>query len=221
MFVDYDLTQGLPIPAVIKPQPLWTGKQVISLVIPKIINLDHSDGRSVEILSKDFYTDSCVVVQKGELLAGIFNKGTVGNSAGGLIHVTWKDLGFQKCCDILTNIQKVVNNWLVNTSFTVGVADIIAKQSIISEVKEILVSHKRKVRKIIQKAQNSKLQQQPGKTLIESFEIYVNQKLNDARVNAGNKVLHALASDNRLKNMVGAGSKGSDMNISQIMACVG
>ena len=56
---------------------------------------------------------------------------------------------------------------------------------------------------------------------MESFENEVNNELNNARNNAGNIVLEALASDNRLKNMVNAGSKGSNMNISQIMACVG
>lgn len=57
--------------------------------------------------------------------------------------------------------------------------------------------------------------------MIESFEAKVNSELNNARSLAGDIVLKALASDNRLKNMVNAGSKGSDMNISQIMACVG
>jgi len=38
MFVDYDLEKGLPQPAILKPKPLWTGKQVISLVIPSSIN---------------------------------------------------------------------------------------------------------------------------------------------------------------------------------------
>lgn len=40
MFVDYDLQKGLPQPAILKPKALWTGKQIISLVIPKTINLD-------------------------------------------------------------------------------------------------------------------------------------------------------------------------------------
>ena len=56
---------------------------------------------------------------------------------------------------------------------------------------------------------------------MESFEFAVNSELNEARKVAGNKALESLQSDNRLKNMVNAGSKGSDMNISQIMACVG
>ena len=40
MFVDYDLEKGLPHPAVLKPKPLWTGKQILSLVIPQTINLE-------------------------------------------------------------------------------------------------------------------------------------------------------------------------------------
>lgn len=39
MFVDYDLEKGLPQPAILKPKPLWTGKQILSLVIPETINL--------------------------------------------------------------------------------------------------------------------------------------------------------------------------------------
>ena len=55
----------------------------------------------------------------------------------------------------------------------------------------------------------------------ESFEAKVNKKLNDARDKSGNIALDALSMKNRLRNMVSAGSKGSNINISQIMACVG
>ena len=57
--------------------------------------------------------------------------------------------------------------------------------------------------------------------MFESFEVQVNKKLNDARDRSGNIALEGLAFDNRLKCMVIAGSKGSNINISQIMACVG
>jgi DNA-directed RNA polymerase II subunit RPB1 len=56
---------------------------------------------------------------------------------------------------------------------------------------------------------------------MESFENNVNSILNNARNDAGNIALDALDSSNRLKGMVFAGSKGSNMNISQILACVG
>lgn len=55
----------------------------------------------------------------------------------------------------------------------------------------------------------------------ESFEAMVNKKLNDARDKSGNIALDGLSLANRLRNMVSAGSKGSNINISQIMACVG
>jgi DNA-directed RNA polymerase II subunit RPB1 len=115
----------------------------------------------------------------------------------------------------------VVNNWLVNTGFTVGVADIIAKPEICNQVAATIKQHIKTVMKVIDKTQKGLLEAQPGKSMIESFEHEINTELNNARNNAGRIVLNALASDNRLKNMVNAGSKGSDMNISQIMACVG
>lgn len=97
MWVDYDLERGLPPPAILKPRPLWTGKQMLSLVIPETINLEKG-GDAMD------RKDKAVVIQQGELLAGILNKGVVGSAAGGLIHTVWKDLGPQACCDILSNI---------------------------------------------------------------------------------------------------------------------
>ena len=65
------------------------------------------------------------------------------------------------------------------------------------------------------------LKTQPGKGMMDSFEASVNQCLNKARDDCGNMALADLQSYNRLKAMVYAGSKGSNLNISQIMACVG
>lgn len=126
MWVNYDLEQGIPPPAIIKPKPLWSGKQIMSLVIPKSVNFETLGDKGTYASAKD----GNVIIQAGELLAGILRKGNVGNAAGGLIHIVWKDLGPQACCDLLSNIQLCVNNWLVNSSFTVGVNDIIPKVEI-------------------------------------------------------------------------------------------
>ena len=82
-------------------------------------------------------------------MAGIIAKSIVGAAAGGLIHIVWKDLGPQACADVLSNIQFVVNNWLIHTGFTVGVADIIAKPDIVRKVRETIKGYQRKVRKIV------------------------------------------------------------------------
>jgi DNA-directed RNA polymerase II subunit RPB1 len=57
--------------------------------------------------------------------------------------------------------------------------------------------------------------------MMETFEFEINKILNEARDFSGKAALADLYSWNRLKAMVTAGSKGSDLNISQIMACVG
>jgi DNA-directed RNA polymerase II subunit RPB1 len=77
-----------------------------------------------------------------------------------------------------------------------------------------LTKYKRSVGKIIHGSQLGKLKSQPGKSMKESFESQVNKKLNDARDKSGNLALDGLVSSNRLRNMVLAGSKGSNINIS-------
>jgi len=216
MHCDYDLDKGLPIPAIIKPKPLWTGKQMISLVIPNTCNLERVGKEG--FISQN---DTSMIIQEGELVAGILNKGVVGSSPGGLIHIIWKDLGAMACCDFLSNAQILVNNWLVTTSFTVGVADIVPRVLISQKVKAMIQKQKRLTHKAIAMTQNGKMKTQPGKNMIESCEFKVNSILNDARTKAGNIALGDLPMDNRLLAMVRSGSKGNDNNISQIMACCG
>jgi DNA-directed RNA polymerase II subunit RPB1 len=114
MHIDYEIDQPLPVPAIIKPKPLWTGKQIISLIMPTALNKEEGD----DFCSKK---DTTLVIQRGELFAGFLNGKYVKNSANGLIHIIWKDLGPQACCDFLSEAQYIVNNWLVTTSFTIGV----------------------------------------------------------------------------------------------------
>ena len=133
MHCEYDLDKGLPIPAIIRPKALWTGKQIISLVIPPYCNLSRN---SKEGPISPY--DTTVIIQQGELLSGILNKSVVGSAAGGLVHIIWKDLGAQACSDFLSNAQLLVNNWLVTTSFTVGVADIVPRRCISDKVKAMI-----------------------------------------------------------------------------------
>jgi DNA-directed RNA polymerase II subunit RPB1 len=57
--------------------------------------------------------------------------------------------------------------------------------------------------------------------MVESFEQLVNKVLNTARDHAGKSAQSSLDENNSVKAMVTAGSKGSFINISQIIACVG
>lgn len=137
------------------------------------------------------------------------------------MHIIWKEFGPEMVKIFLSSVQRVINNWLIHHGFTVGVSDIIARENTMVLIRSTLNKQLKKVQKIVANSQVGKLKSQPGKSMIESFEAQVNQQLNDARDKSGNIALEDLSQQNRLRNMVQAGSKGNNINISQIMACVG
>mmetsp|Transcript_95530 Transcript_95530/g.270214 ORF Transcript_95530/g.270214 Transcript_95530/m.270214 type:complete len:1889 (+) Transcript_95530:67-5733(+) len=214
----------LPIPTILKPKEMWTGKQLLSMIIPKGLSMK----RDSAIASKnkkddpDFAASDCkVLIQDGELLSGIVCKKTIGASSGSLIHLIWLDYGPEACRHFISFIQKMVNQWLTHNGFSCGVSDIIANDETLFNVEKTLKQAKTEVRKILGDAQRGKLETQPGKTMYQSFEAKVNQRLNAAREDAGRIGSDSLDERNNIISMVNAGSKGSPINIAQIIACVG
>jgi len=57
--------------------------------------------------------------------------------------------------------------------------------------------------------------------LRQTFENTINKHLNDARKKTGSSAQNSLSDFNQFKAMVVSGAKGSPINISQIIACVG
>ncbi|KAF8820027.1 Dna-directed Rna polymerase II RPB1 [Cardiosporidium cionae] len=222
---------NIPKPAILYPEPRWTGKQIISV----LLNFDQTQSSSrVKInLQRDagiarfneesycYETDSKVIIHRGEHLAGIICKRTVGSSSGSLIHVLWHEAGPERVKDFLSAVQKVINNWLIVSGFSVGCSDIIANDTTLKKVAETLEKSKQEVQKLVQQAQKGKLECQPGKSLLESFESRVNKELNEARELSGKLASESLDDRNNIMAMVNAGSKGSTINISQIISCVG
>ena len=84
MWVD-NFNGRLPVPCILKPRPLWTGKQIFSLILPEVNLLRYSSTHDSEKDSS--IRDTEVLIEKGELLTGIVDKRTVGSSSGSLIHV--------------------------------------------------------------------------------------------------------------------------------------
>ena len=73
----------VPTPCIVKPVPLWTGKQLMSLFIPNGINMVgfHSAHPDNEGADNDISPgDTKVIIIDGELVAGIICKRTVGAS---------------------------------------------------------------------------------------------------------------------------------------------
>ncbi|XP_025193833.1 DNA-directed RNA polymerase II subunit RPB1-like isoform X2 [Melanaphis sacchari] len=216
----------MPTPCILKPKPMWTGKQLFSLIIPGNVNLirthsthpDEEDNGPYKWISPG---DTKVMVEHGELVMGILCKKTLGTSAGSLLHICMLELGHEVCGRFYGNIQTVVNNWLLYEGHSIGIGDTIADPQTYLEIQKAIKKAKEDVIEVIQKAHNMDLEPTPGNTLRQTFENQVNRILNDARDKTGGSAKKSLTEYNNLKAMVVSGSKGSNINISQVIACVG
>ncbi|KAG8714811.1 DNA-directed RNA polymerase II subunit rpb1 [Ceratobasidium sp. 423] len=233
-FLDWNFVQNIllwvpewdgqvPVPTILKPKPLWTGKQILSLCIPSGINVFRApdkDKRTSRVPANPVADDG-ICIENGEILYGVVEKKTVGASQAGLIHITFREKGPEITRDLFTSLQKVVNFWLLHNGFSIGIGDTIADKGTMSKITAHIETAKNNVLLLIQKAQYDGLRAEPGMTIRESFESHVNRELNMARDKTGKDAQDSLKNDNNVKQMVVAGSKGSFINISQMSGCVG
>ncbi|KAK7895603.1 hypothetical protein WMY93_020928 [Mugilogobius chulae] len=144
-------------PAILKPHPLWTGKQVVSTlllnVIPKSAVPLNLVGKS-KIPSKawiqelpracpgykpETMCDSQVVIRDGELLVGVLDKAHYGSSAYGLVHCCYELYGGETSGKLLSCLARLFTAYLqLYRGFTLGVEDILVRPGANKQRKKII-----------------------------------------------------------------------------------
>ena len=153
---------------------------------------------------------------------GVIDKNCIGNTkSGGITHVLMNDKGPEAARMFLGLNQRMVNYWLMNRGFSVGLGDMVPTPETMHEVMRLISSVKDDVTKLIQKGQHKELEKQPGKTIEQFFEWSVNSLLNTMAKKTQKEIMKNLRSDNSMQAMALAGSKGSPLNLQQISGCVG
>jgi DNA-directed RNA polymerase II subunit RPB1 len=207
----------IPVPAIIKPRARWTGKQIVSLVIPNYISLHSgSDSREDAPLK-----DEGLLIQSGELMYGLLAKKHVGASSGGIVHIAYNEMGPEGAMGFLNGMQQVVNYWLLHDGHSIGIGDTIPDKATIEKVQVHIDEHKAEVAKLTAQATANELEASPGMNIRETFESKVSKELNTARDKAGTTTQKSLKDLNNAVTMASSGSKGSSINISQMTALVG
>lgn len=215
ILMNIDMTDKImPKPCILKPKPLWSGKQLINMILPNINLFRYAAWHNESDIQGFSESDTELYINNGDYLSGTMCKKTLGTSSGSLIHIIWTNHGSKIANRFISDIQFLANNWIVNRGFSVGIQDAINREHIQKEVNTIIDDADTKVKEIIEIGQ--KENQTP-----KSYEKKINMILNKARDTAGLKVQDDLTTNNNIYSMVTGGSKGSIINISQIMACVG
>ena len=208
----------------VMPQPAkgthWSGQQVISQLLPPI-NMEMGNGFFKEAKTEEEKKDNFVIIREGEIIQGILDKDIFSKPSKGVVHTTFKDYGSKDTVRFIDSMQNTVEQFLVYNGFSVGISDLIADEKTRKEMDKVIKQRKSEIENILLQVHLGLFTNTTGKTNQQEFEDKVYTELNKATELSGKIGLASLADENRLIAMVRAGSKGSTINIAQMMACVG
>ena len=207
----------LPEPEIVGGAPKWTGQNVLSMLLPPM-NTD---------LKNKFYDDdqipeNMVKIRDGMIQPGGIVDDDVLNKTGvGVVHTTYNDFGAHAAVNLLDSVQSTIEAYLVMCGFSVGLSDLVADDKTLDTMNKIVQERKKEIDEIVLQVHMDLFDNNTGKTNQDEFESQVFGKLNKAIEELGKLGQSALAQENRMISMLKAGSKGSTINVSQMVACVG
>ena len=166
-------------------------------------------------------SNNVVQIVNGKYLRGRIDKGVLGSTSKGLLQRLYNDYDQYTSATFIDELQYIINEYMKKNAYSVGISDLLLSDEIKSKIKEAIQTKKDDVRQLIQKTHMDAFENNSGNPNVEDLELKINSLLSDANSDAGKHAKKGLAPDNRFVTMVNAGSKGSDINISQMVSCLG
>jgi DNA-directed RNA polymerase beta' subunit len=184
-------------------RPTWTGKLLISMAIPKELNIERGK----------------VKIYNGVLISGNLGKGLLGVGTGTLLHLVVQQLGEDRARNFLDNLHDVSITWLQHKGFTFGLRDISIPDKQRKEFHAILEEAEKEVADYLRQVTNPN----NGELTVDAdrVENTINQKLNQTISRAAKDVLPSLPRSNLSDMAIGSESKGKKSNITQMVGYVG
>ena len=172
--------------------------------------------------AEDYNTSNNVLeINNGKFVRGHIEKGILGDTTRGIIQRIYNDYDADTSQEFIDNLQNLVTEYMKMHSYSVGISDLIADKDTNEKISEVITQKKTEVKSLIDEVHLGIFDNKTGKPNVEEFEMQVNNILNKASFEAGKMGRKNLDSNNRFVIMVNAGSKGSDLNISQMISCLG
>jgi len=166
-------------------------------------------------------TTNVVNIRAGNYKHGQLDKDALGSGSKGLIQSIFNDFGFQASADFIDNLQNIVNDYMKSSSYSVGISDLIANDETNKKIADTILTKKKVVADLINETHIGAFENNTGKSNELEFETRVNAQLTAALNEAGKIGRKSLSKDNRFVIMVGSGSKGKNLNIAQMISCLG
>jgi len=166
-------------------------------------------------------SNAILEINNGTYVRGQMDKSVLGGRTKGLLQRVCNDFGNMSSAKFVDDLQNVVTEYMNSTAFSVGISDLISDAKTNDDIIKVITKKKTDVKNLIDQTQIGIFHNNTGKTNEQEFESQVNSILNQATSEAGKIGLNNLSKNNRFVTMVKAGSKGSDLNISFMISCLG
>jgi len=208
---------NLPEPQIVGGAARWSGQQVLGNLLPPI-NADLKN----KFFDEDSNPNNSVKIRDGMIQgAGIVDDDILNKTGVGVVHTTFNDFGAQAAVNLIDSVQSTIEAYLIMSGFSIGLSDLVADDETLSRMNDIVQARKKEIDEIVLQVHMDVFDNNTGRSNQDEFEGQVFGKLNKAIEELGKLGQKALAQENRLISMLKAGSKGSTINVSQMVACVG
>ena len=196
-----------PLSGYTRNNGVLTGRDLISSTFP-LINFNGSielkDGKLV----------------KGELKKTAFG-GSADNLIDGILHVIYNDFGPHRCGQFINEVQNIVTKYNLYSGFSVGASDLIGNDTVETTIAAALDKGRKDVADIISSVHSGTFLNNSGRPDGEELENQIMNALRAAGSDVAKRIMDNLPIKNRMREMVISGSKGSDLNIAQMMGLLG
>ncbi|KAI0029671.1 beta and beta-prime subunits of DNA dependent RNA-polymerase [Vararia minispora EC-137] len=239
-FADANLHIDIPPPTIWKPQKLWTGKQVFNVLMRPnkesrvLVNVEskcnkeqkpdrkHYSKRMESVAPDLSPNDGYLVVVNSEIMCGVMDKATVGGGKKkSIFGIIMRDYGPHEAATAMGRTAKLCARWLANFGFSLGINDVIPGPHLSAKKEELIEAAYAQCLDLIALAKKGKLENRPGCNQEQTLESEISGVLSKVREQAGDTCMKELSRHNAPLIMATCGSKGSVINVCQMVACVG
>ncbi len=198
-----------------------SGKEVFSVVLPQDFNFEGKTRLYSGDEKKDKTNDAVVSIKAGKLLSGAMDKANLGEGSGLMLKNLHQQYGAEQTLEILGKMFRLGIESLLKYGFTTVISDTDLPEESRQRIRKILDDAYGTVDEFIETYRQGKLDAFPGRTIEETLELRILERLNNARNETGNIVGQNADVGSHTVIMTTCGSRGNPLNLAQMAACVG
>lgn len=166
-------------------------------------------------------SNNVLEIENGEYLRGQMETEVLMGGSKGIIHRIFNDYGQERTANFIDDLQNIITEYMKDSAYSVGINDLIANKKTYDEISQVIKNRKTEVKQLIDEIHLGIYKNTSGDKNIEDFELRVNNILNKATEDTGKLGRKSLNPNNRFLMIVKSGSKGKEINLSQMICCLG